>query len=132
MGRSGVNLRSGETGLHRILPVMDMACLSVHPMAAAGKMTITDSQVHLTTSARYRPVPRPCKANGPADAEQALADVPAWADAPPCAVNTFAVANLRSFERVFRRLPDNEARRFQLDLARAWATPGNKPEGTSY
>jgi hypothetical protein len=29
--------------------------------------------------------------------------------------------HLRSFERAFRRLPNNEARRFQLDLARARA-----------
>jgi hypothetical protein len=56
----------------------------------------------------------------PADAEQALTPVPAWAEAPPSAVSAFAVTNTRSWERAYKRRPDNEAHRSRLHLARQW------------
>jgi hypothetical protein len=57
----------------------------------------------------------------PADAEQAVATVPAWAQAPPAVITADAAASIRSWERAVRRQPDNEGLRRWLGLTRAWA-----------
>jgi hypothetical protein len=56
-----------------------------------------------------------------ADAEQALADMPAWTDAPRHAVSAFADANSRMWDDAVNRA-STKARRFRRDVARAWAS----------
>lgn len=58
----------------------------------------------------------------PADAEQAVARVPAWAEAPPTVITSEAASGVRSWERAVRRQPDNEGLRRWLGLAREWAS----------
>jgi hypothetical protein len=57
----------------------------------------------------------------PADAEQALTGIPAWAKAPPGAISAYAVSSPRSWERALQRQPDNEGLRIWLGLVRQWA-----------
>jgi hypothetical protein len=54
------------------------------------------------------------------DAEQALAAVPAWNDAPRHAVSAFADANVRMWDDAVQRA-STKARRFLRDVACAWA-----------
>jgi hypothetical protein len=56
----------------------------------------------------------------PGEAEQALADVPAWRDAPPDAVNTLASANARMWDAAVEQAP-TKVRKFRRDIARKWA-----------
>jgi hypothetical protein len=56
----------------------------------------------------------------PADAEDALMDVPAWRDAPTCAVTEFARAEAREWTAAEQRAP-TRVRKFKADVARAWA-----------
>ena len=57
----------------------------------------------------------------PADAEHALASVPAWAEAPPSVITAHAVTCVPSWESAVRRQPDNDGLRRWLGLVRAWA-----------
>lgn len=57
----------------------------------------------------------------PADAEQAVADVPAWTQAHPDVITSEAVSSVQSWERAVRRQPQNEGLRRWLTLTRQWA-----------
>jgi hypothetical protein len=57
----------------------------------------------------------------PADAERALADVPAWAEAPPGVVTAYALSSVGSWERACRQQPDNKGLQVWLGLVRRWA-----------
>jgi hypothetical protein len=57
----------------------------------------------------------------PDTAENALAGVPAWDDAPPRAVSAFAFAEARSWDAAAKRAP-TRLRKFRADITRAWAT----------
>ena len=57
----------------------------------------------------------------PADAEQALAGVGAWAQTPPGVVSAYAVSSVGSWERALRRQPGNEGLRRWLGIVRQWA-----------
>ena len=68
----------------------------------------------------------------PADAEHALASVPAWAEAPPGVITALAISSVPSWEQAVARQPDNERLRAWLGLARPWASevePGDCPLG---
>ncbi len=58
----------------------------------------------------------------PADAEQALTGVPAWAQAPHHAVTAYATANAQVFEAAYQQHPGNQHRRNWRDHTRAWAS----------
>jgi hypothetical protein len=72
------------------------------------------------TAARLMPylIEAGCK---PADAEQALAGIPAWAEAPRRAVTEYAAANAQSFDRAYRQRPGNQHRRHWREITRTWA-----------
>jgi hypothetical protein len=57
----------------------------------------------------------------PADADRALAAVPAWAEAPHGLVTAYAVSSVGSWERACRRQPDNKGLRVWLGIVRKWA-----------
>ncbi|HTU74727.1 MAG TPA: hypothetical protein VMG38_14530 [Trebonia sp.] len=57
----------------------------------------------------------------PADAEHALASVPAWAEAPPSAITEHAISSVPSWEEAAVEQPDNERLRTWGDIARRWA-----------
>jgi hypothetical protein len=57
----------------------------------------------------------------PADAEEALTPIPAWADAPANAVTAYAASNARWFERAYRQRPDNQHRRRWHEITHARA-----------
>jgi hypothetical protein len=55
------------------------------------------------------------------DADNAMQAVPAWASAPPAAVNAHARATVSEWERVTRRGPLHEVWQFRAAVARQWA-----------
>jgi hypothetical protein len=57
----------------------------------------------------------------PADADDALKAVPAWAEAPRNAVDELARAAVREWEQVMKRGPVHEVWQFRADVARKWA-----------
>jgi hypothetical protein len=57
----------------------------------------------------------------PADAEHALASVPAWAEAPPSVITAYAISSVPSWEQAVARQPDNERLRAWGGIARHWA-----------
>jgi hypothetical protein len=57
----------------------------------------------------------------PADAEQELARIPAWAEAPATAVSAYATSNANWFEQAYQHRPDNQHRRRWHEITRAWA-----------
>jgi thiamine kinase-like enzyme len=57
----------------------------------------------------------------PADAEDALASVPAWAEAPPSVITAHAIASAPSWEKAAARQPGNERLRTWAGIARQWA-----------
>lgn len=57
----------------------------------------------------------------PADADNALRAVPAWAQAPRHAVDQLARATVREWEQVMQRGPLHEVWQFRAATARAWA-----------
>jgi hypothetical protein len=57
----------------------------------------------------------------PGDAEQALMNIPAWRDAPRPAVQAFADANARMWERAAEKAPSHRLRRLKRDISRVWA-----------
>lgn len=56
----------------------------------------------------------------PADAEQALASIPAWTGAPPGAVTAYALSHADSWDDIHRKRPGNHQRLWR-DATRAWA-----------
>jgi hypothetical protein len=67
----------------------------------------------------------------PADAEPALAAVPAWNNAPPRAVTAFADAEARSWDAAVERAP-TKVRKFRAAIARAWADHRAEPAGARH
>jgi hypothetical protein len=65
----------------------------------------------------------------PADAEHALASVPAWAEAPPSVITAHAISSVPSWEQAVARQPDNERLRAWIGLVRAWADHRDQTAG---
>jgi hypothetical protein len=57
----------------------------------------------------------------PADAEHAIASVPAWAEAQPSAITAHAISSVPSWETAAAKQPDNERLRAWAVIARRWA-----------
>jgi hypothetical protein len=57
----------------------------------------------------------------PADAEHALASVPAWTQAPPGVITAHAISSVPSWDKAAASQPDNERLRAWAGIARQWA-----------
>ncbi|HUN32062.1 MAG TPA: hypothetical protein VMU95_08570 [Trebonia sp.] len=57
----------------------------------------------------------------PADAEHAIASLPAWTQAPPSVITEHAIASVPSWEKAAARQPANERLRAWAGIARQWA-----------
>jgi hypothetical protein len=66
----------------------------------------------------------------PADAEQAIASLPAWAEAPPSFITAHAISSVPSWEKAAARQPGNERLRAWAGIARQWAHHRARLTGT--
>ena len=56
-----------------------------------------------------------------ADAEHAIASLPAWTEAPPGVITAHAISSVPSWEQAAARQPDNQRMRAWTSIARQWA-----------